>query len=305
MERSESFSQFAIDNIANSDSELHLNANKVLKCRNISLPLGERTLVMGVLNVTPDSFYDGGKYMSPDSALRQAERMINEGADIIDVGGESTRPGSEGISEEEELRRVIPVVREIKKNFDVALSIDTTKGKVAREALGEGAHIVNDISGLRFGSGTAEAASEFGAGMVLMHTPSRPKDMQSKTSYGSLIDDLIDSLGTSVQKALEKGVDARSIMIDPGFGFGKTAVQNLTILKNLWRFKEIGRPILIGTSNKSFIGSAIDADSEERSEGTAATIAIGIMNGASVVRVHDVGRMKKVCLMTDAVMHVN
>lgn len=305
MERSESSSHVAANYIPNDNSGLPECSNTTLKCRDIYLPIIRRTLIMGVLNVTPDSFYDGGKYMRLDSSLRQAERMINEGADIIDVGGESTRPGSEGVSEEVELKRVIPIVREITKRFEVVLSIDTTKKKVAWEALSEGAHIVNDVSGLRFGSGTAEAASEFGAGMVLMHTPSRPKDMQSKTSYVSLIDDIIDSLRTSVRKAVEKGVDEMGILVDPGFGFGKTAEQNLTILKNLGRFRELGKPILIGTSNKSFIGSVLNTDTDERLEGTAATIAIGIMNGASVIRVHDVARMKKVSQMADAVVHIN
>ena len=305
MERSESSSHVAANNIPNDTSGLSGYSNMTLKCRDIYLPINQRTLIMGVLNVPPDSFYDGGKYMRLDSSLRQAERMINEGADIIDVGGESTRPGSEGVSEEVELKRVIPILREITKRFEVVLSIDTTKKKVAREALSEGAHIVNDVSGLRFGSGTAEAASEFGAGMVLVHTPSRPKDMQNKTSYVSLIDDIIDSLRTSVRQAVEKGVDERSILVDPGFGFGKTAEQNLTILKNLGRFRELGRPILIGTSNKSFIGSALNADPDERLEGTAATVAIGIMNGASVIRVHDVASMKKVSQMADAVVHIN
>lgn len=305
MERSESNSQFTTDNIPNDNEALTKNFNNILKCRDAYLPLNQRTLIMGVLNITPDSFYDGGRYMSPDASLRQADRLVNEGADIIDVGGESTRPGSEAVSEEEELKRVMPVVREIKKRFDVVISIDTTKKKVAQEALQEGAQIVNDISGLRFGTGTAEAASEFGAGMVLMHTPSRPKDMQEHTRYVSLIDDIIHSLEISVRKAVEIGVDPKGIMIDPGFGFGKTAEQNLIILKHLDRFGSLGKPVLIGTSNKSFIGSATGSDIDSRSEGTAATLAIGILNGASVVRVHDVGKMKKVCLLADSVAHMN
>ena len=260
---------------------------------------------MGVLNVTPDSFHDGGEYASTGGALRRAEKMAEEGADIIDIGGESTRPGSEGVSEEEELRRVVPVIREIRKRLDTPLSIDTTKAGVARAALAEGASIVNDISGLRFGTGVAAAAAEYGAAMVLMHTSSRPRDMQQKTEYESLVDDVMESLRESVRKAVAAGVGEENIIIDPGFGFGKTAAQNLTLLKELARFLGLGRPILIGTSHKSFIGAATEGPSGSRLEGTAATVAIGIMNGASIVRVHDVGYMKKIALMADAVKNAN
>ena len=280
-------------------------AQKLLLLRGKALPLGERTLIMGVLNVTPDSFHDGGKYTSIDAALRRAETMAGEGADIIDIGGESTRPGSEGVSGEEELARVVPVIREIRKRLDTPLSIDTTKAMVARAALAEGASMVNDISGLKFGTGVAEAAAEYGAAMVLMHTSSHPRDMQEKTEYESLIDDIIESLRESMRKASAAGVREENIIIDPGFGFGKTAAQNLTLLKELARFRELGRPILIGTSHKSFIGAVAEDPSGGRLEGTAATVAIGIMNGASIVRVHDVGYMKKIALIADAVKNVN
>ena len=280
-------------------------AQKLLSLRGKALQLGERTLIMGVLNVTPDSFHDGGKYTSTDAALRRAETMAGEGADIIDIGGESTRPGSEGVSGEEELARVVPVIREIQKRLDTPLSIDTTKAMVARAALAEGASMVNDISGLKFGAGVAEAAAEYGAAMVLMHTSSRPRDMQEKTEYESLVDDIIESLRESMRKAAAAGVREENIIIDPGFGFGKTAAQNLTLLKELARFRGLGRPILIGTSHKSFIGAVAEDPSGGRLEGTAATVAIGIMNGASIVRVHDVGYMKKIALIADAVKNVN
>jgi dihydropteroate synthase len=256
---------------------------------------------MGILNVTPDSFYDGGRYMDIDSALRRAGEMLDEGADIIDVGGESTRPGSSGVSEEEELRRVLPVIREIRKRFDAVISIDTTKGKIAREALREGASIVNDISGLTYSDGIAEAASEYGAGLVLMHTPSRPIDMQDHTGYTSLLGDMLASLRGSIDRAEGLGVSGESIIVDPGFGFGKTVEQNLSILKNLGRFRELGKPVMIGTSNKSFIGKITGVYAAGRFEGTAATVAIGIMNGARVVRVHDVASMKSVARIADAV----
>ncbi len=290
---------------SNNDNALPKRAHAELSLNGKPYPIGERTLIMGVLNVTPDSFHDGGRYASLEAALRHAERMAGEGVDIIDIGGESTRPGSEGVSEEEELNRVVPAIKEIAKRLDVPLSIDTTKAGVARAALSEGASIVNDISGLRFGTGLAEAAAEYGAAMVLMHTSSRPRDMQQKTEYESLIDDIIASLRESVRKAVDAGVGEENIIIDPGFGFGKTAAQNLTILKELGRFLEIGRPLLIGTSQKSFIGAVTGLVSEDRLEGTAATVAIGIINGASIVRVHDVGYMKKVALMADAVKNVN
>jgi dihydropteroate synthase len=273
----------------------------IFKCRDKTFRLHERTHIMGILNLTPDSFHDGGKYRDVESALRHAEDMIEGGADIIDIGGESTRPGSSGVSEEEELGRVMPVIREMRKRFDTPLSIDTTKERVAREALAEGVSVVNDISGLTYSRGIAEAVAEYGAGLVVMHTPSRPADMQSKTGYASLIDDVLDSLRISVRKAMQAGVGGKSIIVDPGFGFGKTAGQNLTMLKNLARFGELGMPVMIGTSNKSFIGKISGPGAEERLLGTAATVAIGIMNGASLVRVHDVAQMRSVVRMADAV----
>lgn len=277
----------------------------VFKCRDKELEIGTRTYIMGVLNLTPDSFYDGGKYSSLDKALKHIEQMIDEGADIIDVGGESTRPGSLSITFEEECQRVIPIIKEINKSFDTIISIDTTKSGVAYEALKEGASIVNDISGLKFDEKIADVAKEFDAALVLSHTSSRPEDMQDHTNYCSLIDEILNDLKTSIEIAEKKGIDNQSILIDPGFGFGKTAEQNLIILKNLSRLLELGKPILIGTSNKSFIGQTLGAEIDQRIQGTAATVAIGILNGASIVRVHDISYMKKVSKMVDAVLNVN
>ncbi|HXG30041.1 MAG TPA: dihydropteroate synthase, partial [Thermodesulfobacteriota bacterium] len=223
-----------------------------------------------------------------------------------DIGGESTRPGSLGVSEEEELRRVIPVIREVVKRFDIALSIDTTKPRVALEALEEGVSIVNDISGLKFEPRIAEIVAKYRAGLVLMHTPSRPRDMQDKTRYSSIVSDIIRSLGESVRKAEEKGVDPQSILVDPGFGFGKTPDQNLTLLRRLSDFLVLEKPILIGTSRKSFIARALGSEYPEATLfGTAATIAIGIMNCASVVRVHDVLPMRLIAQMADSVLNAN
>jgi dihydropteroate synthase len=277
----------------------------IFKCRDKELRLGAKTIIMGVLNLTPDSFYDGGKYTRVDKALRHVEQMIEEGADIIDIGGESTRPGSLGVSEQQECERVIPVIKEIHKRFDIILSVDTTKSGVALQALKEGASIINDISGFTFDEKTADAASYYGAGVVLAHTSSRPKDMQQNTQYESLTEDIIKSLRASINIAEKKGIDKNSIIVDPGFGFGKTTEQNLTLLKNLSRLRELGKPILIGTSNKSFIGKTLNAGIDERLEGTMATVAIGISNGASIVRVHDIAEMKRVCAMVDAVLNVN
>ena len=279
--------------------------NNVFKCRDKELRLGTKTIIMGVLNLTPDSFYDGGKYTQVDKALKHVERMIDEGADIVDIGGESSRPGSLGVSQEEECERVIPIIMEINKRFDIILSIDTTKSGVALEALKEGASIINDISGFNFDEKIADAASEYGAGVVLAHTSSRPEDMQRKTQYKSLIEDVIKSLRASINIAEDSGIDKNSIIVDPGFGFGKTAEQNLILLKNLSRLRKLGKPILIGTSNKSFIGKTLNAEIDERIEGTAATVAIGILNGASILRVHDIAQMKRVSTMVDAVLNVN
>lgn len=271
------------------------------KCRDNELSLGSRTYVMGILNVTPDSFYDGGRYYNLDDALRRIEEMITEGADIIDIGGESTRPGTVGVSEKEELRRTVPLIKQAKKRFDIMLSIDTTKSNVAKEALEEGASIVNDISGLKFEPDMALVAAKYKAGIVLMHTTSRPHDMQTKAEYNEIISDITRSLTESIELAEEKGVDPESILIDPGFGFGKTPSHNLTLLKRLNEFLALRKPILIGTSRKSFIGK-ITGNSEEKLEGTAATVAVGIMNGAAVIRVHDVLYMKRIARMVDAVL---
>lgn len=277
----------------------------MFKCRGTELDLNKRTHIMGILNLTPDSFYDTAKYTEIDLALSHTEKMVKEGADIIDIGGESTRPGSDSVSLEEELNRVIPTIQEIRKRFDVTLSIDTTKSTVAEEAAKEGVSIINDISGLKFDNRIAEIAAEYEMGIVLMHTTSRPKDMQLKTHYKSLVQDVIDSLRFSVEKVQDIGVADNSIVIDPGFGFGKTPEQNLILLKNLKKLSQLGKPILIGTSNKSFIGQILNRKINERMEGTAATIAIGIMNGASIVRVHNAGQMRQVSRMVDAVLSVN
>jgi dihydropteroate synthase len=257
---------------------------------------------MGILNVTPDSFYDGGRYDTLDKALQRAEEMAEEGADIIDIGGESTRPGSHPVEEEEELRRVIPVVKEISKRLDVLISVDTTKASVAEAALEEGAHIINDISGLKFEPAVARAVARYEAGIVLGHTPARPATMQYMAHYNSLIGDVMGSLNRSIELACEAGVDPDKIIVDPCIGFGKTPEQNITILRRLGEFHALGKPILVGTSRKSFISRVLGTVDEGRLEGTAATVALSIAGGASIVRVHDVLFMSRVARMADAIL---
>ena len=256
-----------------------------------SLLYGERTLVMGVLNVTPDSFSDGGQYFSFQEAVAHAEQMIAEGADIIDVGGESTRPGAEFISAEEELRRVIPVIERLCLNSDVAISIDTTKPTVARAALEAGAEIINDISGLRFDPALAAVATSTQAGLVLMHSRGTPKDMQALPPVADVIAEVSCGWRESIAVANRYGVAPESIALDPGIGFGKTVEQNLELIAKLDQLlhKFIEFPIMIGTSRKSFLGKLLnDAPADARLHGTIATVVAAVLNGAHIVRVHDV-----------------
>ena len=265
-----------------------------------------KTLIMGILNVTPDSFHDGGKYNTIKQALIHTEQMISEGADIIDVGGESTRPGSNSISEKEELRRVIPIIEAINKNFEIPVSIDTTKSMVARQALDSGATIVNDISGLSFDPALADIVSKYEAQIILCHTSSRPVDMQKKTLYKNIVEDIYNYLQNSIKISEDCGILSDNISIDPGFGFGKTANHNLLLLKSLSKFKKLDKKVVIGTSMKSFIGKILQSDDiEQRILGTFATIVISILNGADIVRVHDVKKMKVAVQIADSVRNVN
>lgn len=279
--------------------------------KNISLAdnndkLNSKTLIMGILNVTPDSFYDGGKYNTIKQALIHTEQMISEGADIIDVGGESTRPGSNSVSQKEELRRVIPIIDAINKNFVIPVSIDTTKSMVARQALDSGATIVNDISGLRFDPALADIVSKYEAQIILCHTSSRPVDMQKKTLYENIVEDIYNYLENSIKISGDCGILSDNISIDPGFGFGKTANHNLLLLKSLSKFKKLDKKVVVGTSMKSFIGKILQSDDiEQRILGTFATIVISILNGADIVRVHDVKKMKVAVQIADSVRNVN
>jgi len=261
----------------------------LIKLGSKELDLSQKPLVMGIVNMTPDSFYDGGAYNDPQKALGKIASLIKDGADIIDIGGESTRPGSLGVSTEEELERVIPVIEAASAEFDTVISVDTTKAAVAEEALGCGASMVNDISGLSFEPQVAQKVSEKGAAIVLTHTSSRPLDMQEKTQYGSLIPDIADFLLNSTQTAMAAGVPRDHIIIDPGIGFGKTTPQNLEIIRKLEEFCQLGFPVCIGTSRKSFIGEILGSPlAEQRLIGSVCSVIISMLKGISIVRVHDV-----------------
>ncbi len=272
---------------------------------------GERTYIMGVINVTPDSFSGDGLGDDTELALARAERMIEEGADIIDLGGESTRPGSEPVDAEEELRRVMPVIEGLAKRTDIPISIDSYKARVAEGALSAGAHLVNDVWGLHMDPALAKLVARCQVPVVLMHNRSRPKDtVQTErlggrylgVEYEDLMADVLRELRESIALALKAGVEKEKIIVDPGIGFGKTVEQNLQLMAELSQLKVLGRPILVGPSRKSFIGYTLDLPPEERVEGTAAAVAIGIANGADIVRVHDVKEMVRVARMADAMV---
>ncbi|MFZ7110816.1 MAG: dihydropteroate synthase [Desulfatiglandales bacterium] len=256
---------------------------------------------MGVLNVTPDSFSDGGLFFDREKALRHALDMVRDGADIIDVGGESTRPYSEEIPLQEELDRVIPVIERLRGLTDVPISIDTLKAEVARQALHAGASIINDISALRFDPDITAVAAQAGVPVILMHMKGRPKNMQENPVYGDLIAEICDFLRDAANRAETGGVARDMIVVDPGIGFGKTFDHNLMILKHLRRFKELGMPLLVGTSNKAFIGRLLDRVPGERDVGTMATVAAAAMNGAHIIRVHNVKMAVETVKVIDAI----
>jgi dihydropteroate synthase len=267
-----------------------------------------RTFIMGVLNVTPDSFSDGGEFFSVSAAVDHAHRMIAEGADIIDIGGESTRPRDDSnswrLDPEEELRRVLPVIERLHSDDpSIVLSIDTMKAEVADHALRAGACIVNDISGFRSDSAMGMIAAKYEASAVLMHMQGTPDTMQKNPHYGDVISDIKKYLHESIQRAQTAGL--KQIIIDPGIGFGKNLDHNLEILRRLSEFKELGFPILVGPSRKSFIGKITGASVDQRLAGTAAAVTAAILHGAQIVRVHDVGFIKQVCMVTDALIHMS
>ena len=254
-----------------------------------------RTYIMGILNVTPDSFSDGGKFNQMDAALYHAEEMIRDGADIVDVGGESTRPGHTVISDDEEISRVAPVIEAIKSRFDIPVSIDTYKGKVTEAALKAGADLVNDIWGFKFDHKVAELTAQYGAACCLMHNRSEP-------TYQDYLNDVVADLKECVRIAKDVGISDDKIILDPGVGFGKTYQMNLEIINHVDMLHSLGFPILLGTSRKSVIGQTLNLPTDQRVEGTLATTAVGVLKGCAFVRVHDIKENKRVIQMTEAIM---
>lgn len=263
----------------------------------IKLELGTRTLIMGILNATPDSFSDGGRYNSVDAAVAHAQSMVEDGADILDIGGESTRPGFAAVALEEELRRILPVIRAVREALPhVPLSIDTYKAETARQALEAGAHIINDIWGLRHDPNMAAVAAEYGCPIILSH------NRQSR-DYNDLVPDVLADLQGSISIARMAGIADDRVWLDPGIGFAKTYEDNLDLLGHLSELTALGYPVLLGTSRKKFIRQALNLPADDIVEGTAATVALGIAQGCQLVRVHDVRAMKRIALMTDAIQY--
>lgn len=262
----------------------------------------DRTILMGVLNLTPDSFSDGGQDAGPQAAFARATQMIEDGADILDLGAESTRPGAVPVPAKEELNRLLPVLELLCKEHRVPISIDTVKPEVAKKCLEAGADIINDVSGLkRSGVEMAKIAKKFGAGLVLMHSRGTPETMQTLTSYGHVVNDVVGELQESVHLALKAGVEHAQIVIDPGLGFAKTPEQNLEILRNVKTFLATGSPVLLGPSRKSFIGHVTGRDVHEREFGTAACVAMAVEQGVQILRVHEVKAMRDVIRTVEAI----
>ncbi|MDP1421134.1 dihydropteroate synthase [Peribacillus simplex] len=266
-----------------------------IKCGSFDLDYSNKTLIMGILNVTPDSFSDGGKYNRIDAALKHAERMVNDGADILDVGGESTRPNYERISDEEEIERVAPIIDAISRNIEVPISVDTYKSRVAEEAVKAGAHILNDIWGGKADSLMSKVAAEYKVPIILMHN-------RDNMGYGHFVRDVLQDLFESIKLVKDAGVKDENIILDPGIGFAKDLKLNLEMMRNLDKLVSLGYPVLLATSRKSMIGHVLDLPPSERMEGTAATICHGIQQGCQMVRVHDVKEMARTAKMMDALL---
>ncbi len=270
--------------------------------RDKRLPLGKRTLLVGILNVTPDSFSDGGRYLNPSDALLRLETLLEAGVDLVDVGGESSRPGAEPVSVEEEIRRILPVLEAWKKRKpEAVLSIDTWKAEVAQVALEHGAGLINDITALQGDPRMPEVVSASGAGVVLMHMQGKPRTMQKEPFYHHIIEEILAFFEERIETAQRAGIRRESIILDPGIGFGKTLAHNLEILHHLGTFKRLGRPLLVGPSRKSFIGELLNRPAEDRLFGTAGAVAAAILKGADLVRIHDAAEIKQVVRIVDAI----
>ena len=274
---------------------------KDMRFKEHALPLSQRTCLMGILNVTPDSFSDGARYLEADKALEKALEMESRGADIIDIGGESSRPGADPVTEKDEIDRVIPVLKILRKKCRAIISVDTCKSEVARMALDEGAEIINDITALRGDVRMAKVIAEGGGAVCLMHMQGAPRDMQAGPSYEDVVKEITECLHFSIKMAEDAGIDPERIIVDPGIGFGKRKEHNLEILKKLTCFQTLTKPIMVGTSRKSFIGEVTGKEIGERIFGTAASVCAAVLNGADIVRVHDVAEMRDAVLVADAI----
>ncbi|MEQ8461983.1 dihydropteroate synthase [Coleofasciculus sp. E1-EBD-02] len=273
-----------------------------LTIRERSFCWGERTYLMGVLNVTPDSFSDGGEFNTPAAALAQAQRLVEAGVDILDIGGQSTRPGAEEVSETAELQRVLPVVKAVRSSLSVPISVDTTRASVAKAAVAVGADIVNDISGGTFDPDMFPVVAQLGVPIILMHIRGTPQTMQKLTDYHDLIGEIYEFLEGQIQVAVNAGIVRSRLIIDPGIGFAKTAEQNIQLLQQLAAFRSLGVPILVGVSRKRFIGHILNQpDPKQRVWGTAAACCAAIAAGSDILRVHDVAQMHDVCRVADAI----
>jgi len=272
-----------------------------LRCGPYLLTLGPRTLIMGILNVTPDSFSDGGLYFDKDDAVAHGEKLATAGADIIDVGGESSRPFSGPVPAQEEIRRVVPVIEELARRLSLPISIDTTRASVAKQALDAGAVIVNDIGALRLDPDMANLIADRDAPVVLMHMQGNPKTMQEDPHYEDVVGEVKNFLADAIHSAEEAGIDRNKIIADPGIGFGKTVTHNLLLIKDLSALQPLGVPILIGPSRKSFISKLLGPGDERREVGTQAAVSAAVLNGAHIVRVHDVERTRETLKLVDAI----
>src|SRR5207249_3219961 len=277
--------------------------SEILRARGQPIPLNSGVLLMGVLNVTPDSFSDGGRYDEPEAAVEHALAMIEQGADLIDIGAESSRPGSDPVEEEEEIRRLLPVITAVCRQVSIPVSVDTTKAGVARRALDAGAAIVNDISALRFDPLMGQVVAKAGAGLVLMHMQGTPKSMQRDPQYRDVVAEVRQFFIERMKTAEDVGIDPEQILLDPGFGFGKNVTHNLTLLMQLDQLAALGRPMVVGVSRKAFIGQVLDRQVGERLMGTAVAVVVAVLRGARIVRVHDVRPMRDVVRMVEAIRH--
>ncbi|MTI64989.1 MAG: dihydropteroate synthase [Firmicutes bacterium] len=274
----------------------NIHRKREIKCREHTLRFGEKTIIMGILNVTPDSFSDGGRYVDVDKAIDHAKKMVEKGADIIDIGGESTRPGATEVDADEELKRVLPIVKRLVKEVDVAISVDTYKASVAEKVLKAGAHMINDVWGLQRDPLMAEVIAKYDVPVIIMHN-------QNNTEYrNDILKEVMGFLNKSIKIATNAGVNRDKIILDPGIGFGKTPEQNMHVMSRLGELNDLGCPILLGTSRKSMIGKILDLPSEKRLEGTLATSVMGIIQGIDILRVHDVEENLRASKVTDAIV---